>query len=527
MNDSPDHEKSRDQLLQESDALFRGLVEVAPDALVIVNQDGQIVLINEQTERMFGYGRDELLGRPVEVLVPEASRARHADIRKKQFLASAHVRPMGAGLDLKGRRKNGEDFAVEISLSRPLETEDGLLVISTVRDVSERKQAEKALRDSEARLRKAEARYRSLVEEIPAVTFLAALDGDTNELYVSPQIEALLGFTQKEWLEDPILWHRQLHPDDRERWNTEFAPTVAHGIPFSSVYHFVARNGRVVWVRGEAKVIKDDRGRPLFLQGVAFDITAIKEAEEELRLLNQTLEERVRERTAEAERRAEELKRSNDDMVVFGEAMFHDLKEPLRAMTSYVKLARLEDSLRQADSMLEKLTSLATYSGVRREKKPFAWVECSEAFAAACRRDLHVAIEESGAEVTAGTLPRVWGEETLLGLLFQNLIGNALKYRAPCRAPVIRVEAREQGEDWLLTVTDNGIGIEPQHLKRIFDLGKGSRLNPRIPGHGIGLATCARIVERHGGRIWAESPGPDQGTTLAFTLPTRPPASAG
>src|SRR5947208_4190458 len=127
---------------------------------------------------------------------------------------------------------------------------------------------------AEAQLRKAEARYRTLVEEIPAVTFLAALDEGLNELYVSPQIEQLLGFSQKEWLEDPVLWHRQLHPEDRERWNRQFAPTCASGTPFKEVYRFRSKKGKDVWVLGSASVVRDADGQPSFLQGVAFDITS-------------------------------------------------------------------------------------------------------------------------------------------------------------------------------------------------------------------------------------------------------------
>src|SRR5581483_3293154 len=140
----------------------------------------------------------------------------------------------------------------------------------------------------------AEARYRTLVEQLPVVTFLAALDGGVNELYVSPQIEALLGFSQKEWLEDPILWYTQLHPDDRERWHIEFARTCATGERFRSEYRFLARDGRVVWVHGEAQLVRDRAGHPLFLQGMAYDITERKRAEEALQALNTELEKRVR-----------------------------------------------------------------------------------------------------------------------------------------------------------------------------------------------------------------------------------------
>lgn len=141
----------------------------------------------------------------------------------------------------------------------------------------------------EARLREAEARYRALVEQIPAVTFMAPLDGSTGELYVSPQIERLLGFSAREWLDDPVLWYRQLHPDDKDRWQAEFAATCNAAHHFRSEYRFLAKDGRTVWVHGEALVVSDSDGRPLFLQGVAFDITDIKLAEQELRHLNAEL----------------------------------------------------------------------------------------------------------------------------------------------------------------------------------------------------------------------------------------------
>src|SRR5579884_3472359 len=176
----------------------------------------------------------------------------------------------------------------------------------------------------ETKLRLAEARYRTLVEQMPAITFMAALTEGINELYVSPQIEALLGFSQKEWLENPILWYTQLHPDDRERWHIEFARTCATGEHFRSEYRFLARDGRVVWIHGEAQVVRDAAGQPLFLQGIAFDITEKKRAEEMLYRLNAELERRVQERTAELERanlalasQAQELAHSNAELEQF------------------------------------------------------------------------------------------------------------------------------------------------------------------------------------------------------------------
>jgi PAS domain S-box-containing protein len=251
-----------------SEQSFRDLVEGLPDAVVVINEAGTIVLVNRQTEKWFGYAREELLGQVIEILVPKRIREVHVGHRRG-YLAAPTVRPLGdRKTELFGRRKDGSEFPVEISLS-PLHGPDGLLVTSVIRDITDRKRYE--------------AKFRTLVENIPAVMFIAPLDESSPELYVSPQIEDLLGFSQKEWLEDPVLWHRQLHPADRDRWNRHFAPTCASGTPFKAEYRFLAKNGRVVWVHGSANVVRDDKGQLLFLQGIAFDITAIKEAEETLR----------------------------------------------------------------------------------------------------------------------------------------------------------------------------------------------------------------------------------------------------
>ncbi len=127
-----------------------------------------------------------------------------------------------------------------------------------------------------------EARYRALVEQIPAVVFMAYLDRGIGEAYVSPQIEAALGFSQEEWLEDPVRWYSHIHPDDKQRWSTEAAEMFLTGSPLRSAYRVVARDGRVIWFHCEAKMIRKENGEPWFIHGVGFDITDLKRTEEAL-----------------------------------------------------------------------------------------------------------------------------------------------------------------------------------------------------------------------------------------------------
>lgn len=512
---------SRPQPVWDETAL-RAVLESVPDAVIAADGSGTMMLVNRQTETLFGYTREQLLGRPVEMLMPERFRGRHVAQRQGYF-ADPRMRPMGANLNLWGRRSDGREFPVEISLS-PLPMPAGMLVTTTVRDISTR-------REAESQLRHAEARYRTLVEEIPAVTFMAILDkraAALRELYVSPQIESLLGFTQKEWQEDPVLWFKQLHPDDRDRWHVEFARTCSTAEPFSSIYRFIARDGRVVWVHGHAQVVRDEVGRPLFLQGVAFDITERKRAEEALAQLNQTLERRVAEAVAEADERARELARSNEALDRFAYIASHDLREPLRTMMRYMQLLdrqhaqALDESARDyiartingARQMNELISDLHRHSRIGREGE-FAPVDCGEVLAEVCG-NLSAALEESRAAVTSDPLPMVHGVRSEIVLLFQNLLENAVKFRRD-QPPAVHVGARREGDRWLLWFCDNGIGIEPQYLERVFTIGE--RLHGRrFPGTGFGLANCRKIVQHHGGEIHAESQ-PEAGTTFYFQLP--------
>ncbi|HTI51322.1 MAG TPA: PAS domain S-box protein, partial [Planctomycetaceae bacterium] len=225
-----------------------------------------------------------------------------------------------------------------------------------------------------------------------------------------------------------------------------------------------------------------------------------------------------------------ELERSNRELEQFAYAASHDLQEPLRAVSGYCQLLqrrfqgqldpRAEEYIAEAVSgarrMQALIEGLLAYSRVGRHGNPFVATDAETAFARAVT-NLEAAIAEGRAVVTHDPLPTVIADATQLMQLFQNLIGNAIKYRGD-EAPQVHVSAEQREHEWLFSVRDNGIGIAPQYRERIFVIFQRLHTRSEYPGTGIGLAICQRIIERHGGRIWVESE-PGQGSTFFFSLP--------
>lgn len=375
-------------------------------------------------------------------------------------------------------------------------------------------------------LSKAEQKFRSLLEAAPDAMIISSEQGQIS--LVNSQAEMMFGYRREELIGQNI---RQLLPE----WSgvTPFLPssqaTTLSAGP-STPQEFWARRKNEQRFPAELSLSPLQTEEGLLLTSAIRDITERRKADEAIRELNATLEQRVAERTRELLHSNDALRQSNDDLNQFAYAASHDLQEPLRMVALYSQMlqrkygSQLDSEADQyigfivggARRMEMLLKDLLAYSqtGAATEG-PAQPIPC-ETVVRKVLLNLQASIEQSGAAITWDSLPTVQAHEVRLVQLFQNLVGNAIKYRSE-QAPKIHITAQRREQDWLLAVEDNGIGIEPEYAQQIFGIFK--RLHGQnYPGTGIGLAICQRIVERYGCRIWVESK-PGQGSRFFFTLP--------
>jgi light-regulated signal transduction histidine kinase (bacteriophytochrome) len=316
-------------------------------------------------------------------------------------------------------------------------------------------------------------------------------------------------------------WREQLHPDNLLRVEPEVQKQLKEGQGFVIEFRFLTANKTWVWLQGRGQVVeRTSAGLPLRMMGTHTDIHQRKEAE-----INQ-------------QQQAEALRRSNEELEQFAYVASHDLRQPLRMINSYLQLLerRLDEHLDEdtrtmmnfarggAQRLDQMLVSLLEFSRVGRKGEPMQTLSSYRA-AEEALVFLKPQIDEASAEVQVPEVhlwPEVYASRDELTRLFQNLIGNAIKYTKPGEKPKIRLEVSRIGEFWRFAVKDDGIGIDPSQFDRLFKVFQRLQTRESYEGSGIGLAVARKIVERHGGEIWVESSGEGHGTTFIFTLPVLP-----
>jgi PAS domain S-box-containing protein len=494
--------KTAETHLAQMEGRYRGLLEAAPDAMVVVNVAGEIVLLNVQAEKQFGYSRDELVGQKVKNIIPEGF-AERIIADGTRSAAEALAQQIGTGIELLGRRKDGSEFPIELMLS-PLESAEGILVTAAIRDISVRKTAE-------THLAQMEGRYRGLLEAAPDAMVVVNVAGKIVLLNV--QAEKQFGYSRDELLGQKV---KNIIPEG-------FAERIIADGTRSAAEALAQQIGTGIELLGRRKDGSEfpielmlsplESADGILVTAAIRDISVRKKSDEHL------------------VKTVGELKRSNDELQQFAYVSSHDLQEPLRMVSSYTQLlakrykGRLDSDADEfigfavdgCNRMQGLIQDLLAYSRAGANGKALREISGENALKVALT-NLRTSVEQSGAVVTHDSLPAIRTDETLLTQVFQNLVGNAIKYRR-AESPQVHVSASKNGgNEWIFSVRDNGLGIDPQYFDRIFILFQRLHGRDEFEGTGIGLAICKKILERLGGRIWVESQ-PEKGSTFYFALP--------
>jgi PAS domain S-box-containing protein len=481
----------RDAKLLE--AQFRNLLESTPDAIIMVNVTGRIVLVNSQAEKVFGYARAQLVGKPVEMLLPDRFRVAH-NAHRARFFGQPRTRTMGPGLELYGLRSNGEQFPVEISLS-PLVTEEGTMVMSAVRDVSERQ--------------KAELKFRGLLEAAPDAIVIVGRDG--NIALINSQTERMFGYQRAELLGRPVEVlvperYRGKHAAHRSGF---FSQPRARAMGAGLELFGLRRDGSEFPVEISLSPLETEEG--LFVSSAIRDATARKRYEQGLHEANR-------------------LKS------VFLANMSHELRTPLNAIIGFSEFLidekagalndkqkeYLTDVLSSGRHLLQLINDVLDLSKVEAGRmevraEPFSVRQAIEEVCtgtASMATSKKIAVERRIAEA----LDQVTLDRQKFIQVLYNLLSNALKFSD--EGASVRVSARQRDGSLELSVRDTGIGIRPEDREKLFvefqQLDAGS--TRRFEGTGLGLALTKKLVEVQGGSIGVESER-GQGSTFTVLLP--------
>ena len=507
-HDITESKMAAEKLLAER-SLLRALIDNMPDPIYVKDTNGKKIIANKKDQLYMGVGcEDEVIGKT------------DLDLYPGMVGMNGHAYDMDTmhkGIPVNNKEvqfvdKSGEHHWLLIS-KIPLRNNAGGIIglLGIGRDISTQKNAQNELLVSNERY-----------QYVTKATFDAVWDWDmlTNNLFRGEGFETLFGYDLNKFSGDTGEWDLLIYPDDFERVTGSFNKAIKDGsINWNDEYQYKKANGDFAFVQDKAIIIRDEAGTAIRMVGAMQDVTERKQEEAEIKMLNKALAEK-----------AAALSDSNNDLEKFAYVASHDLQEPLRMVTGFLKLlenkhksALDETALKYihyavdgADRMKILINDLLEYSKVSFSKEATSDSDMNE-IVAEVLRIFALKIAEQHAIITVGQLPVL--ANTLTSRLFQlmqNLIGNALKYQGRA-VPEISIHATEKFNHWLFAVADNGIGIDPLFAEKIFIIFQRLHSKDEFSGTGIGLSICKKIVEMHGGKIWM-APNLPSGSIFYFTI---------
>jgi PAS domain S-box-containing protein len=489
-------------LASEDAELLRELLESAPDALVIVDHEGRIVFVNQQTEMLFGYAADELVAEDVEILLPEALRTAHRSHRDG-YLDAPALRPMGVGLELHGRRKDGSVFPVDISLG-PLHRAEGLLVAARIRDIGERKLVEEELQRSEALLR-------GLLESAPDA--IVIVDRDARIVFVNGQAERLFGYSREELVGNAVELLLPERVRDRHVYHRTGYIAEPTARPMGAGLELLARRKDGTEFPVDVSLSPHETPDGLLVMSAIRDVTEQKRGAWEMR------------------RFAVEAERANAAKSEFLSRMSHELRTPLNSILGFAQVLELDDLTadqranvgyiiragRHLLSLINEVLDMAQIEAGRLELSVEP-VSVEHAVSEAIELVQPLADERGvavGADPPARPIFVLADQQRLLQVLI-NLIGNAVKY-SPSGAEA-RVAWTTRGDRAIIEVRDSGPGVPADELDRIFAPFERLDAASRTEGTGLGLSLARNLAEAMGGTVTVTST-PGEGSVFTVELP--------
>jgi PAS domain S-box-containing protein len=492
------------EALYKSEERLRTIIENSRDGIYMFDlRLGRFIFMSPAQVELTGFTPEEASGLTSEEV---ASRIHPDDrlIAKEYQERVITGKDAGEPVEYRWRTKSGEYRW--LSDRRKLvgdETGRPMALVGITRDITERKREEETLRKSEERLKQALSAGHMGIWD---------WNMETDEAVWNDEQYRMLGYRVGEVRPTFKAWVTRIHPQDKVWMQARLDLVLKLGGDLSAEFRVLWPDGTVHWIYALGGLERDERGNAIRTYGVMMDITDRKNVEKELA------------------RYAGELERSNAELEQFAYVASHDLQEPLRMVTIYMDLLskKYESELGPqakeyigiakdgAERMRQLINDLLEYSRIDTRRREFLPVDMGHV-AAEVTEDLSIAIGEAGAEVIIGDLPTVMADEVQMKQVLTNLVSNAIKFRSGSRL-IVDISVRDGDSEWLFSVQDNGIGIDPRYQDKLFQMFSRLHSRDQYPGTGIGLAIAKKIVERHGGKMWVESDG-KHGTTFFFTIP--------
>jgi len=503
--------KRAEETVRKSEARYRTLVENIPQKILMKSRDCRWVSVNENLARDFGIRPEDVVGKVDYDLFPhELADKYHAD--------DVRIMETGCTDEFDEEYMEGSEARIVHTIKTPVRDESGAVigVLGVFWDVTERKRMEKDLLQSEERFRVAAQTTNDVVYEWDLKQSVQWFGG----------IDEMLGYEQGEFSRTLDGWAASLHPEDLERTMAEVQAHLDGGIPYAAEYRVRRKNGDYRWWSARGAATRAPDGKPTRWIGSITDITEHKQAELAIRKFNEELEELVRMRTLE-------LESANKELETFSYSVSHDLRAPLRHLDGFLSLltkrsyAMLDDQAKHyVDQTLEAsrrmgqlIDDLLQFSRLGRAEIHKMPVDLNE-IVEQVRKELEPEARDRQVVWKLGVLPNLPADEGMLRQVLENLIGNALKFTR--QRPVAEIEiGSEPGPNGevVIFVRDNGAGFDAQYYNKMFQIFQRLHSEREFEGTGIGLAIARRVVERHGGRIWAEGIV-DKGAIYHFALPS-------